>query len=436
MTSYLPVVRLFRSGAKGSDKVAFIELFFDLVFVFAVTQLSHHVIEHLTPGGVLEGVLMLAAVWSVWIYTTWVTNWMNPEKGPVRWMLIALMLAGIVLSTAIPEAFGDRALQFALAYVVMQVGRTVFVVISYRIVGQADLAENLLRIAIWFSFTGVLWIVGAVAGGQLQLILWGVAVVVETAGPMLLYRVPFMRKPSMEGFEIAGAHMAERAGLFMILALGESIIVTGTLFSRSDITPSTVLAFLSAFVGTILFWLLYFSHSAEHGSQFIDNASNNGRIGRLTYTYIHLLLVGGVVLVAVGDDLLLAHPDDPLETATAAIVVAAPALYLLGNLLFKRSIGLPWLRSHLLGMAALTVLFVAWPVIPGLTALALTWIVNGIVAIVVVVDEYVWPNVPEGHKGMRKLFMASVSLSRSAGGRGTQSQHVDRTCPPAVIHAL
>ena len=391
MKAYVPVVRLFRSGAEGSDKVAFIELFFDLVFVFAVTQLSHHVIEHLTLSGVVEGVIMLAAVWTVWIYTTWVTNWMNPEKGPVRWMLIVMMLVGLVLSTSIPEAFGDRALQFALAYVSMQVGRTIFVFVSYRRVGQPQAAENLMRIAIWFSFTGVLWVLGAVVGGPVQPVVWGIAVVIEAAAPMLLYRVPFMRKPSMEGFSIAGAHMAERAGLFMILALGESIIVTGTLFSRTEISTSTVLAFLAAFVGTILFWLLYFSHGAEHGSRFISSASDNGRIGRLTYTYIHLLLVGGVVLVAVGDDLLLAHPDDSLGATTAAIVVAAPALYLLGNLLFKRSIGLPWLRSHLLGMAALTALFVAWPIIPGLTPLALTWIVNGIVALVVVVDEYVWP---------------------------------------------
>lgn len=98
-TRYLPVVRLFRSREPGADRVAFIELFFDLVFVFAVTQLSHHLIEHVTFRGALETLVMLVAVWWVWIYTTWVTNWMNPEKGPVRWMLIALMLAGLVLST-------------------------------------------------------------------------------------------------------------------------------------------------------------------------------------------------------------------------------------------------------------------------------------------------------------------------------------------------
>lgn len=391
MTAHLPVLRLFRSRAPGADRVAFIELFFDLVFVFAVTQLSHHVIEHLTPRGVLEGALMLVAVWWVWIYTTWVTNWMNPEKTPVRWMLIAMMLVGLVLSTAIPYAFVERGLQFAIAYVVMQLGRTIFVIVSYRLVGQKDNAVNLTRIAIWFVYAAPFWIAGALIGGDLQFVLWALALGIELAAPTVRYWVPGLNNASMESWQVAGGHMAERAGLFMIVALGESIIITGTVFSRSDFTPATIAAFLAAFVSTILFWLLYFSHGAEHGHRFISASEESGVIARLTYTYLHMLLVAGVVLVAVGDELVLAHPDDPLDQTTLAIIVAAPALYLLGNLLFKRSIGRPWLRSHLLGMAALTALWLAAPLIPGITPLMLTWIVNGIVALVVVIDEYVWP---------------------------------------------
>ena len=391
MTAYLPVARLFRSRAAGSDRVAFIELFFDLVFVFAVTQLAHHLIEHVTLRGAVETLVMLVAVWWVWIYTTWVTNWMNPEKGPVRWMLIALMLVGLVLSTAIPEAFADRGLQFVLAYIVMQLGRTLFVVVSFRRVGDREAALNLTRIGVWFVYSAPFWVIGALAGGDLQLALWAIALAIELSAPAVRYWVPGIKAAPIESWQVQGGHMAERAGLFMILALGESIIVTGTLFSRAEITTSSVLALLAAFVGTILFWLLYFSHGAEHGSRFISRAEQTGRIARLTYTYLHMILVGGVVLLAVGDDLVLAHPDDPLDIATQSIIVAAAALYLLGNLLFKRSIGRPWLRSHLLGMAALTVLWFAAPSIPGITPLMLTWIVNGVVALVVVIDEFVWP---------------------------------------------
>lgn len=391
MTAYLPVARLFRTRGPGSDRVAFIELFFDLVFVFAVTQLAHHLIEHVTLRGAVETLVMLLAVWWVWVYTTWVTNWMNPEKGPVRWMLIALMLVGLVLSTAIPNAFADQSLQFVIAYIVMQLGRTLFVMASFRRVGDDVRALNLTRIAVWFSFAVPFWLAGAVVGGDAQLALWGAALAIELAAPTVRYWLPGIKAAPIESVGVQGGHMAERAGLFMILALGESIIVTGTLFSRSEISTSSVLALLAAFVGTILFWLLYFSHGAEHGSRFISQAEQSGGIARLTYTYLHMILIGGVVLLAVGDDLVIAHPDDPLDTATAAIVIAAAALYLLGNLLFKRSIGRPWLRSHLVGMAALTALFLVWPAIPGLTPLALTWIVNGIVALVVVIDEYVWP---------------------------------------------
>ncbi len=391
MTAYLPVARLFRSRERGADRVAFIELFFDLVFVFAVTQLSHHLIEYPTFQGALETLVMLVAVWWVWIYTTWVTNWMNPQKGPVRWMLIALMLVGLVLSTAIPQAFDDRGLQFALAYLVMQVGRTLFVVISYRRVGDPQAALNLTRITIWFFYSAPFWIAGALIGGDAQLLLWAVALGIELSAPAVRYWVPGINASPIESWQVAGGHMSERAGLFMILALGESIIITGTLFSRNEITASSVWAMLAAFVGTILFWLLYFSHGAEHGERFISRAEQTGRIARLTYTYLHMVLVGGVVLLAVGDDLVLAHPDDPLDATTNAIVVAAAALYLLGNLLFKRSIGRPWLRSHLLGMAALTALWATAPLISGMTPLMLTWIVNGIVALVVVIDEYVWP---------------------------------------------
>jgi low temperature requirement protein LtrA len=391
VTAYLPVARLFRSRGPGSDRVAFIELFFDLVFVFAVTQLAHHFIEHVTLRGAVETLVMLVAVWWVWVYTTWVTNWMNPEKGPVRWMLIALMLVGLVLSTAIPEAFADRGVQFVTAYIVMQLGRTIFVIISFRRVGDHEAALNLTRIAVWFVYSAPFWVIGAIVGGDVQLVLWAIALAIELSAPAVRYWVPGVKASPIESWQVQGAHMAERAGLFMILALGESIIVTGTLFSRAEITTSSVLALLAAFVGTILFWLLYFSHGAEHGSRFISRAEQTGRIARLTYTYLHMILVGGVVLLAVGDDLVLAHPDDPLDIATQSIIIAAAALYLLGNLLFKRSIGRPWLRSHLIGMAALTVLWLASPVIPGITPLMLTWIVNGVVALVVVIDEYVWP---------------------------------------------
>ncbi len=387
MIAAIPLARLFRRRGEGEDRVAFIELFFDLVFVLAVTQLSHHVVDHLDARGLMEGVVMLVAIWWVWMYTTWVTNWMDPQRSPVRLMLIALMLLGLVLSTSIPEAFGDRAIGFAAAYVVMQLGRSIFVAVSYALARDRTNALNLVRISLWFCLSAPLWIIGALVDHEAQLTWWMLAIAIDLLGPILRYWVPVMRATPIETWQVSGSHMAERSGLFMIIALGESIIITGSQFSDNALTTSSILAFLAAFVGTILFWLLYFSHGAEHGARFIDQSSETGAIARLTYTYIHILLVGGVVLLAVGDELVLAHPDDPLDLTTLAVVTAAPALYLLGNLLFKRSIGRPWLRSHVGGMAALTGVFLLGLAVPEMGPLGVTWITNGILAIVTAIDE-------------------------------------------------
>jgi low temperature requirement protein LtrA len=414
MIAAIPLARLFRRRGEGEDRVAFIELFFDLVFVLAVTQLAHHVVDHLDPRGMLEGLVMLIAIWWVWMYTTWVTNWMDPQRSPVRVMLIALMLLGLVLSTSIPEAFGDRALGFAAAYLAMQLGRSIFVAVSYALAGDRVNALNLARISLWFCLSGPFWIAGAIIGGDAQLAWWAVAIAIDLAGPILRYWVPVLRTTPIESWQVSGAHMAERSGLFMIIALGESIIITGSQFSDNELTSSSILAFLAAFVGTILFWLLYFSHGAEHGARFIDAAAQTGAIARLTYTYIHILLVGGVVLLAVGDELVLAHPDDPLDLATLAIVTAAPALYLLGNLLFKRSIGRPWLRSHLAGMAALVVVFALGLTVPEVTPLALTWITNGVLAIVTAIDELTWRR-DEREAGIRDDDEVVLEPEDSAG---------------------
>src|SRR5215203_589185 len=139
---------LLRARNGGEQQVTPFELFFDLVFLFAVTQLSHRLLEHLTMVGTLETLLLLAVVWSAWVTTTWVTNWFDPDQLPVRLMLVAVMLASLVMSVAIPDAFGERGLMFALAYVIIQVGRTVFVVIALnKSLGRsAPLSRNFQRI--------------------------------------------------------------------------------------------------------------------------------------------------------------------------------------------------------------------------------------------------------------------------------------------------
>jgi low temperature requirement protein LtrA len=336
-------------------RVGFAELFFDLVFVFAVTQLSHFLLHHFTPLGAIETGLLLMAVWWVWIYTSWVTNWLDPAKTAVRLMLFVLMVAGLVLSTSIPEAFEGRGLAFALAYTFMQVGRSAFTMWALKDVSPANY-RTFQRITAWFVVSAPLWIAGGLAAHQARLGLWTTAIALEFAGPASGYFVPGLGRSQTTDWDISGAHMAERCGLFIIIALGESILVTGATFAELEWTWVAGAAFLAALVGSIAMWWIYFNVGAERGSHLIARSADPGRVARIAYTYLHLPIVGGIILAAVGDEFLLAHPEGHADAKIAIAVAGGGALYLVGNVLFKRAALGYWPLSHFAGLALLFVI--------------------------------------------------------------------------------
>ena len=166
----------------AAGRVAFVELFYDLVFVFAITQLSHLLLHHYTQRGTLETALLLLAVWWVWIYTTWALNWLDPQRAPVRVMIYASMLLGLFMSMSIPEAFGERGLAFATSFVAMQLGRSLFT--SWCVADQPTLSGTFQRISVWMAASGVFWIAGGVLAGDARLAAWVVALGIEYVGPM------------------------------------------------------------------------------------------------------------------------------------------------------------------------------------------------------------------------------------------------------------
>jgi len=347
---------LLRERVAGEEaRVGFAELFFDLVFVFAVTQLSHFLLHHFTPLGAAETVLLLMAVWWVWIYTSWVTNWLDPGRTAVRLMLFVLMLAGLVLSTSIPEAFAGRGLAFALAYTFMQVGRSAFTMRALKDVRPAN-HRNFQRITTWFVVSAVLWIAGGLAADEARLGFWAGAIAFEFAGPASGYFVPGLGRSRTIDWDISGAHMAERCGLFIIIALGESILVTGATFAELEWTWITSGAFLAALIGSIAMWWIYFNVGAECGGHLIARSADPGRVARIAYTYLHLPIVGGIILTAVGDEFLLAHPEGHADAKVAIALTGGAALYLFGNLLFKRAALGYWPLSHLAGLALLAII--------------------------------------------------------------------------------
>ena len=354
-------------GGHESGRVTNVELFFDLVFVFAVTQLSHGLLEHLNPLGAMQIAVLMLAVWWAWIDTAWITNWLNPERTAVRLMLFALMLAGLVLSASIPKAFEERALPFALAFAAIQLGRSLFMLWALRNHDTGNF-RNFIRIIIWQAIAAALWLAGALMHDA-RLPLWALAVCIETVAPIFGFWVPVLGRSATTDWQVEGGHIAERCSLFVIIALGESVLVTGATFAGLAWTTENIGAFLVAFAGSVAMWVIYFNIGAERASRQIAASDDPGRIARNGYTYFHILIVAGIIVAAVGDELTLHHPGSHNDVTTAAVLLAGPALYLAGNSLFKRLSATNYPLSHSVGLGLLALLI---PLVPLTTPLLLS----------------------------------------------------------------
>jgi low temperature requirement protein LtrA len=367
--------------ARDSGRVTMVELFFDLVFAFAVTQLSHRLLAHLDWIGAAQTALLLFGVWWVWVYTSWVTNWLDPDRTPVRLCLFALMLAGLVLSASIPEAFTERRFAYIGAYVAMQVGRTLFFLWAVRH-ESLPMRRNFQRILIWLTTSGSLWIIGAFLEGEARFACWAVGLLIEIIGPAMYFRVPGLGRSTTADWDVDGGHLAERCAAFVIIALGESLLVTGATFAEAEWNTTTLVASVVAFLGSVAMWWVYFDSGAERASHRIAHSDDPGRIARVAYTYIHVLIVGGIIVCAVADEISLLHPghaDDP----AIAVILGGPALYLAGNALFKWVTNDRWRPplSHVIGLA---LLLAAIPFAHALSALALAALTTAILMLVAI----------------------------------------------------
>ena len=302
----------------------------------------------------METLLLLVVVWSAWAGTAWITNWFDPDRLPVRLMLVAVMLASLIMSVAIPEAFGERGLMFALAYVAIQVGRTAFVLIALG--GSHPLSRNFQRVLSWYVVSGALWIMGSLLEGDARYVLWGLALSVDFCGPVVGFWTPGLGRTRTGEWTIEGGHFAERCRLFIIIALGESLLVTGTTFGEIEASTSTVLAFVVAFLGSVALWWIYFSRGADAASEIISSSEDPGRLARSAYTYFHIPMIAGIIAVAAADELAVAHPGDPGTFASVTLILGGMALFLVGHVFFKWAVFgvLPW--SDMVAIAVLAVL--------------------------------------------------------------------------------
>lgn len=332
--------------------VSFSELLFDLIYVFAVTQLSHYLLHHLTLTGALETLLLWFAVWLAWQYTAWVTNWFDPETRQIRLLLFGVMLLGLFASSALPQAFGERGWVFALFYVAMQVGRSA--VTLWLLPAGHLLQHNFQRILGWMCISGVFWLWGGIAEGPERLILWGIAVACTYFSPMFGFPLPGLgRSNSSSEWTIEGHHLAERCQLFVIVALGETILITGATLSENEVwNAPIIIASLVAFIGSLAMWWVYFDTSSKAGSHAIQHADNPGQMGAC-FHYVHVVLVGAIIVCAVANELVIAHPDGHIDTAAAAVLLLGPAVYLLANAIYKLMVYGRFPLSHIVGLVAL-----------------------------------------------------------------------------------
>jgi low temperature requirement protein LtrA len=245
-----------------------------------------------------------------------------------------LMAAGLVLSAAIPEAFEERAFAFAGAYVVIQNLRTIFTVFALR-GGHRNEYVNFIRIEIWIAFASIFWIAGALAEDEGRWALWLTALAIDVFGPWVRFWAPGLGSSSVSDWSVDPSHIAERCGLFVIIALGESVIMTGATFAELQWDPYNAAGFAAAFIATVAMWWVYFATTAEEASELFERRTDPGGLARAAYTYAHIPIIAGIILTAVGDELVLAHPVGHMETNVAMVLVGGPALFLIGSGLFR-----------------------------------------------------------------------------------------------------
>ena len=353
------------ADTERAQRVTYVELFFDLVFVFGLTQLGSYLYENQTPLGALEGVIMLVALWWAWVSTTWVTNWLDPVKLPVRAAVIGLAFVAFVMSAAIAEAFGDRAWTFALAYIVLKLGRAVFMLWSTAR-HDPQVSHDFGNVLVWALAGSALWIVGALLPLPLQLPLWAAALALELTGSVLGYPVPGRGRMDIGRWDVSGSHIAERTALFVLIALGEGLLVTGFAFVAVEASVEGVIAVATAFVAAAACWWIYFDHGERIGAEALEAAGAPGRTARTAYSWVHLLVVGGIVLLGVGDKEVLGHPHEQ-SLAAVVTVLGGPMLFLIGTVLFRRVLERRWMRAQLAGIAALVVVAAITPLLDPLS---------------------------------------------------------------------
>lgn len=365
-----------RIGAvmREGEQVTPLELFFDLVFVLALTQCTTLMASTPTWEGLLKGLLVLGMLWWSWVGYAWLTSVVDPEEGAVRIAMFVAMGAFLIAALCVPKAFGGDALTFALAYAVVRAAHIALFLIASR--EDPGLRHSVLGLAISTAIGAGLLLLAAFAHGALQLGIWGLALTLDAGGPLLI-------EPA--GWRLVPGHFAERHGAIVIIALGESIVAIGV-GAHEHVDVGIVAGALLALTLAACLWWAYFDVSAIVGGRFMQRAAagrEQNRIARDGYSYLHFPMVAGVALLAVGLKKTLAHVEDPLKLVPAVALLGGTALFLLAQVAFRLRI------MHTLGLRRLVcagALLAALAGYSALSALALLALASGLLALMILYE--------------------------------------------------
>ena len=349
---------------EGSDehRVTPLELFFDLVFVFAITQVTRMLADDPTWGGVFRGMLVLAALWWAWTVYAWLTSALDVDEGAIRLVMLAAMATLFGVALAVPGAFGDDAVLFGVAYLLVRLLHLVLALTVSR--DDPDRHGAILRFAPTAVLGASLLVVAGFVEGDVRIAVWIVALAVDYLGPVVI-------GPG-QGWRVAPEHFAERHGLIILIALGESLIAIG-LGAGFELDAGVIVAAALGIVVVSALWWLYFDVAAilERTRLMRATGLELHRLALYAYSYLHLPMIAGIVLFALGLKTTVSHTGEHLDTVPAVALCGGAALYLIGHVasLFRMTGRI--FRRRTIGALVLLALIPAAEAIPSLAALAL-----------------------------------------------------------------
>jgi len=316
---------------REAEQVTPLELFFDLVFVLAITQCTALMADNLAWTGVLQALAVLAVLWWSWVGYAWLTSVVDPEEGAVRLVMFAAMAGLLVAALCVPQAFGDLALTFAIAYGVVRGSHIGLFVLASR--DQPEFRRSVVGLGIGTAIGVGLLVTASFFDGWTQAMLWAVAIVLDVGEPYLF---------GAEGWQLHAEHFAERHGLIVIIALGESIVAIGV-GAAGEVNAGVIVAAVLGIGLAALQWWAYFDVVAIVATDRLASlppGREQNTMARDSYSYLHFPMVAGIVLVALGLKKTLEHTGDPLKSVAAVALAGGAALYLLAHVAFRlRNLG-------------------------------------------------------------------------------------------------